>query len=61
VVTLAEANKEVASEITHFAEVVYNFMEEVQDEFITKVAFHHSFDTLESDILSDQGKLSSPE
>jgi hypothetical protein len=61
IVTLTKANKEVASEMTHLAEEVSNFMEEAQDEFITKVAFHHFLDPLESDIMSVQGRLSSPE
>jgi hypothetical protein len=61
IVTLAEANREVTSEITHLAEEVSNFMEEAHDDFITKVDFHHSLGPLEGDISSMQGRLSSPE
>jgi hypothetical protein len=60
-ITHAEANREVTSEITHSAEEVSNFIKEVHDDFITKVDFHHSLDPLESDIMSVQGRLSSTE
>jgi hypothetical protein len=60
IVTLVEANKEVASEITHLAKEVSNLVEEAQDEFITQVDFHHSLDPLGSEIMSVQGRLSSP-
>jgi hypothetical protein len=52
IVRLAKGNKEVASEINHLAKEVSNFMEEAQDEFITKVDFHQSLDPLESDMMS---------
>jgi hypothetical protein len=61
IVTLTEANREVTSEITHLAEEVSNFIEEAQGNFITKVDSHHSLDPLESDIMSVQGRPSSPE
>jgi hypothetical protein len=47
---LAEVKKQVVSEITHLAGTVSIFMEEVQDEFLTTVDFHHSLDSLESDM-----------
>jgi hypothetical protein len=50
-VTLAEANREVTSEITHLGEEVSNFMEEAHDDFITKVDYHHSLNPLENDIM----------
>jgi hypothetical protein len=58
---LAEANKQVVSKITHLAVDVSTFMEEAQDDFITKVDFHHTLDPLENDIMSVPGRLSLPE
>jgi hypothetical protein len=57
VLALANANKEVVSEITHLAGEVCAFMEESQEEFITKVEFHHTLDPLERDIMLVQGRL----
>jgi hypothetical protein len=55
IVTLAEAKRELTSEITHLAEEVSNFMQGAHDVFITKVDFHHSLDPLQCDIMSVQG------
>jgi hypothetical protein len=51
----------VVSEITHLAEEVSTFIEETQEEFLTKVDFHHTLTPLENDMMSVQGRLSSPE
>jgi hypothetical protein len=50
----------VVSEITKLAEEVATLMEEVREEFITKVDFHHTRNLLESETMSVQGRLSSP-
>jgi hypothetical protein len=60
-VICTEVNKVVVEQVTHLGEEFSRYIEEEQEEFLTKGEFYDSLTALENDMMSVQGRYSERE